>query len=142
MNGDLTCLGCEHSSFNAHDITDIHLLKIFIRFLAYAVPGNIDLDGSLQVLYIAERSFAHHTLEHHTSCDDCFLSFPLLVIIFHIHTVDSHIIFCNLERILSSCLKFGQFLPARFQHMIQILFRLVNLLLLSHVSHSFVFVYS
>ena len=44
MDGNLACLGGEHSSPDANHIADVHFLKILIRLFPYAVAGNIDLD--------------------------------------------------------------------------------------------------
>ena len=85
-------------------IADIHLLKLFVSFFSDAVSCNVRLNISLQILYIAERCFSHHTFGHHTSCDRNFFSCKLFKILFDLQTVMCLVIFCDHKRIFSVCL--------------------------------------
>ena len=69
MNGNFTGLCAEYISLNTINIANIGFLEVRIGLFADGVLRYIDLDGSLQILDITEGSLAHHTLEHHTSCD-------------------------------------------------------------------------
>ena len=64
VNGDLTGLCGECFSLYAYDITDIHFLEIFVCIFTDAVSCHINLDISLKVLNVAERSLTHNTLKH------------------------------------------------------------------------------
>ena len=67
--GDLSGLGAERITLHADNVADIHLFEIRIRFLTDGVSRNIDLDFAVPVLHMAERSLAHDTFQHDTSCN-------------------------------------------------------------------------
>ena len=118
MDRDLACFRLENSACNADDISDIQLFEFLIGLLADAVPCNIGLDISLQILDITEGCLAHHAFGHHTARDGDFLSFHLLKMLFGIRAVRGYVKFCNLKRILSTALKLGQLFPADLQQLI------------------------
>ena len=101
MNGDFSGLCLKYFAFDADDITHVVFFEIFVRLFANAVSCHIGLDASLQILNVAERSFSHDTFEHHTTGDGYFFAFQLIKVLFDLHAVMCHIIFCNLERVFS-----------------------------------------
>jgi len=112
MNGNLSHLCRENNTLHADDITDIHTFEFLVGFFTQIISGHVALNIALQILNVAERGLSHHALGHHTSGNGNLFSFPLAVIIFYISAVYGYIIFGNLERILSGCLKLCQLLPA------------------------------
>ena len=112
MDGDLSHFRRKHHAFHTYDITNIQLLEILVGILAQIISGHIALDGSFQILNIAERSLSHHPLGHHTSGNGHFFSLIFCILLLHIRAVNGYIVLGNTERILSLCLKFGQFLSA------------------------------
>ena len=105
MDRDLAHLCSKYKALDPYDIANIHFLEILICVLTQVIPAYVALDVSLQVLDVAEGGFSHHTLAHHTSGDGNLLPLILCVLLFYICAVHSHIIFCDLERVLSVCLK-------------------------------------
>ena len=112
MNGYLSHLGGKHNAFHTHNISDIHLFKCFVGIFSQIIPCHIALNIAYQILNIAKGCLPHHTLGHHSSGNGNLLAFPLCIVIFHIHAVNGYIVLCNLERILSCCLKLCKLLPA------------------------------
>ena len=101
MNGNLTLLGSEHFTLNANDIAHIEFLEICVELFTEAVTCHIALDVARKILHIAEGCLTHDTLRHQTACDGYLLSFHFLEMVLDICAVMSHIIFGDLEGILS-----------------------------------------
>ena len=76
------------------------------------VPGHVNLDAALQILYVAERSLTHHTFEHHAAGDGHFLPLPLLIMLLDVRAVCGNVVLRDLKRVPARCLKLRQLLPA------------------------------
>src|SRR5574344_491815 len=110
MNGDFTGLCLEHKSLYPYNIADIKLFKISIRLFSQRIAGNINLNISRQILYVAEGSLAHDTFAHESACNGHFLAFQLFKVFLDLSAVMAYGEFCNTERILSCFLKSSQLL--------------------------------
>ena len=107
MDRYLTGLRPEDKAFYAHQVADIILLKIRVRFLPDTVPRHIALYRPFQVLHIAKRRLPHHALAHQTSRDGHMGIFQRLKLRSDLLTVVRHIIFCDLKRISPRLLQSG-----------------------------------
>ena len=54
MDTDLSGLCLKDLAFYADDVADIQLFELLVGFLADGIPGDVDLDRSLQILHMAE----------------------------------------------------------------------------------------
>ena len=61
MHGNLTGFCAEYLAFDTDKIADVKFFKCRIWKLSDAVACNVNLHSSLQILNMAERSFAHDT---------------------------------------------------------------------------------
>ena len=137
VKGNLSGFCFKHRSFHAGQIADIHLFEGLIFLFPQAVPGDVALKISLQVLKIAERGFSHNPLGHNTSCNPDIFAFHLFKTILNLPAVSRHVIFRNLKGILSAILKFLKLFSSHLQKLIRV-YRLF-LLLLCQFSHSLIF---
>ena len=136
VDGDLSCLCLEDFAFNAHDVTDVQFLELFVGFLADPVSGHIGLNISALIQNITERSLAHHALLHDTAGHGHVFTLHLLIMVFDVSRMACHIVFCNLKRVFPVCLELRQFFAAHLSELVHILF-LYIVLLPGHCIHSF-----
>ena len=137
VNGDFSGFGRENGAADTENIAHIIFLKILVGILSHIVPRHIALNASGKILNITEGSFSHDTLEHHTSRDGNFLSLQLVVVIPDLLAVVGYIVLRDLKRILARLLQRGQLLPPHLKQLVHIL--LLRILLLSHISTSYLF---
>ena len=130
MQGNLSGLGGKHLALDADDIAHIQLFKAFVRLLTDGIPGHIALNLPLQILYMTERSLAHHPFAHHTAGNAYLAALQGFVIILDFLTVVRNIVGCYGKRILSGRHQLRQLLTAYSQQVVQILFLI--LVLISH----------
>ena len=105
MDRDLPGLCPENLSLDPHNIADVIFLKILIALLADIVSCHICLNIPLQILYITEGGFSHHTLEHHSTSNTDSLSFQFFKMIFNLLAVFCYLIFGDLKRIFAIILQ-------------------------------------
>ncbi len=135
MNGNLAGLRLKYDALDTDDITDIQLLECLVGFFAHAVTCNVALNAALKILHIAEGCFTHDTFGHHTSCNPHGLGFQFFKIILDLCAVVGYVVFRDLKRILSVCLKLSQLLAAYLQKLLGVY--CLFLLLFCQFSHSF-----
>ena len=68
MDRNLTGSCSESKSFQTENIANIRFFKVCVGIGADGISCHVYLNISLQILNVTERSFTHHSLEHHTAC--------------------------------------------------------------------------
>ena len=107
MYGDLSGHGAEDVALDAVNITDVGLLEVGIIIVPDGVPGNIDLNPTLEILNIHEGGLTHDPLEHHAAGDRnadgvCIEQGPPFIVGFLLRLAQGAFLFLVL-RIRSSC---------------------------------------
>ena len=132
VDGHFAGLCPEYFALDADHVAYVQFLELFIIFLAHAVSGHVGLDIAFQILYVAERSLAHHTLGHHASRDGYGFPFQFIKIVFDLLAVMCLLIFRDHERVFAVLLQLRKFLTANLSQLVQILF--LSVILLCHCS--------
>ena len=120
MHGNLTGFCAEYFAFNTDNVSDVKFFECRIWRLSNAVPGNINLHFSLQILNMAERSLAHDAFGHHPAGNAHRLPFQRLKIAANFLAVMCHIVFCQSKRIVSLRLQGRKLISAYPQYFIQL----------------------
>ena len=74
-NGEFTGACPEDRSFGTDNIAGIKASVDFIRFCAYIVPSDVDLNSAFTVLQMCETTFSMVALRHDPTGDSDFLGF-------------------------------------------------------------------
>lgn len=120
MDGNFLRFRFENGSLQADDIADIHLFEILVGFLTDEITGDIALDGSLQVLDMAEGSLTHDPFGHHPAGNADFLPFKFVIIILDFGTMVRYAVFRDDKWILSGLLQLGQLVPSDLEKLVYI----------------------